>query len=201
MKLYTNSFSPNCRKVYAVEKHLGIELEHEHVDLRAGKQHEPEYLRLNPNGKVPTLVDGDVVLWESNAINAYLAGRQETALWPRSSERYNILRWVFWESNHLSKAVGTIIGQKLFNRENPDQAILESGYQDFQKYAGVLNNALESSSFLTGDTLTLADYSVAVWFGYQQVCELPMDEFGHVTRWLGQVAEAPGGSLLAPPQA
>ena len=59
MKLYTNLFSPNARKVHAVANELGTRLETHTVDLRAGEQRTPEYLALNPNGKVPTLVDGD----------------------------------------------------------------------------------------------------------------------------------------------
>ena len=199
MKLYTNTFSPNCRKVYAVAQHLGVDLEHETVDLQSGKQYEPDYLRINPNGKVPALVDGETTLWESNSINCYLAGIQDTELWPKSAERYNILRWMFWESNHLSKTVGKIIGQKIFNRANPDQAIIDAGIKDFRKYATVLNNSLETSTYLTGDTLTLADYSVAVWLGYAEICELPLDEFGQAKRWNEQVLQAPGGSVLPPP--
>jgi glutathione S-transferase len=94
MKLYTNLFSPNARKVHAVANELGIELDTHTVDLRAGEQRTPEYLALNPNGKVPTLVDGDTVLWESNAIICYLAGKGDTELWPKSAKRYDILRWI-----------------------------------------------------------------------------------------------------------
>ncbi|HEY8432099.1 MAG TPA: glutathione S-transferase N-terminal domain-containing protein, partial [Sandaracinaceae bacterium] len=73
MKLYDFPFSPNCRKVRAVAYELGIPLEYVHVDLFAGAQHRPEILAKNPNGRVPILEDGDLVLWESTAIIRYLA--------------------------------------------------------------------------------------------------------------------------------
>ncbi|MBW2688115.1 MAG: glutathione S-transferase family protein [Deltaproteobacteria bacterium] len=76
---------------------------------------------LNPNGKVPTLVDGDTVMWESNAIMCYLAGKGDTELWPKSAKRYDILRWMFWESNHLTNTLNVLFGQKFFSGGNPDQ--------------------------------------------------------------------------------
>ncbi len=133
MKLYTNLFSPNARKVHAVANELGIELETQTVDLRGGEQRTPEYLTLNPNGKVPTLVDGDTVLWESNAIMCYLAGKGDTDLWPKTAKRYDILRWMFWESNHLSNALNRLFFQKFFSGDNPDQALIELATKDFPK--------------------------------------------------------------------
>ncbi len=74
MKLYNANFSPNALRVRAVVYELGIEVEKIEVDIRGGNR-TPEYLKLNPNGKVPVLVDGDTVIWESRAINAYLASK------------------------------------------------------------------------------------------------------------------------------
>ena len=73
MKLYDFAPSPNCRKVRAVAYELGIELEHVPVDLLAGETRLPQFVAKNPNGRVPLLEDGDLLLWESNAITGYLA--------------------------------------------------------------------------------------------------------------------------------
>jgi glutathione S-transferase len=199
MKLYTNLFSPNARKVHAVAQELGIELETQTVDLRAGEQHTPEYFALNPNGKVPTLVDGDTTLWESNAILCYLGGKSDTDLWPKSAKRYEILRWMFWDASHFAPAIGKIIGQKIFNRDNPDQAVIDQGIKDFRKYAAVLDGALHGAHHITGDTLTLADFCVGVSLGYAQICELPLDEFQHVKRWWEALIDTPSGQTLLPP--
>ena len=84
MKLYTFPPSPNSRKIMAVAHYLGIELDVHFVDLTKGDQMKPEFLALNPNHKIPTLQDGDFVLWESNAIMQYLAASQsDRSLWPR----------------------------------------------------------------------------------------------------------------------
>jgi glutathione S-transferase len=198
MKLYTNLFSPNARKVHAVAHALDIELEAQTVDLRAGEQRTPEYLALNPNGKVPTLVDGDTVLWESNAIMCYLAGKGDTDLWPKSAKRYDILRWMFWESNHLTNALNRLFGQKFFNRDNPDQGIVERATKDFRKYAEVLDANLADNSYVTGDTLTLADFAIGVCFGYIVPLELPMEGLDNINRWWNAFSATPSGKILLP---
>jgi glutathione S-transferase len=198
MKLYTNLFSPNARKVHAVANELGIELETQTVDLRGGEQRTPEYLALNPNGKVPTLVDGDTVLWESNAIVCYLAGKGDTDLWPKSAKRYDILRWMFWESNHLSNALNRLFFQKFFSGDNPDQALIERATKDFRKYATVLDTHLANNTYVTGDTLTLADFTVGVGFGYAVPLELPLEGLDSINRWWGTFSATDSGSILLP---
>ena len=198
MKLYTNLFSPNARKVHAVANELGIELETQTLDLRAGEQRTAEYLALNPNGKVPTLVDGDTVLWESNAIMCYLAGKGDTELWPKSAKRYDILRWMFWESNHLTNALNHLFGQKFFNRDNPDQGIIDRATKDFRKYAEVLDAQLANNAHVTGDTLTLADFAIGVCFGYIQPLELPVEGLDNINRWWGTFSTTESGKLLLP---
>ncbi|MEM7137667.1 MAG: glutathione S-transferase family protein [Myxococcota bacterium] len=199
MKLYTNLFSPNARKVHAVAAELGIALDTETVNLQAREHRTPDYLALNPNGKVPTLVDGDTTLWESNAILCYLAGKQDTPLWPKSAQRYDILRWMFWEANHFSPPVGRLIGQKFFNRDNPDATIIEQALKEFRRFAGVLDQALHGKHFISGDALTLADFAVGVTLSYSAPLDLPTSEFQHVSRWWTALADTPAGKLLLPP--
>jgi glutathione S-transferase len=198
MKLYTNLFSPNARKVHAVAHELAIELDVRTVDLRAGEQRTPEYLALNPNGKVPTLVDGDTIMWESNAILCYLAGKKDTGLWPKSDERYDILRWMFWDSNHLSNALNRLFGQKFFNRANPDQGIIDRAAKDFRKYATILDTNLSGKEYVTGNTLTLADFTIGVGFGYIQLLELPVTGLDNLTRWWTALSSTDSGRLLLP---
>jgi glutathione S-transferase len=198
VKLYTNLFSPNARKVHAVAHELGIEFETHTVDLRGGEQRTPEYLALNPNGKVPTLVDGDTVLWESNAIMCYLAGKGDTELWPKSAKRYDILRWMFWESNHLTNALNRLFFQKFFNRENPDQDMIERATKDFRKYATILDGNLADKQYVTGDRLTLADFATGVAFGYAVPLDLPLDGLDNINRWWTTFSATDSGKILLP---
>lgn len=200
MKLYTNHFSPNCRKILGVAAHAGLSIDQEFVDLFKGAQKQPDFLAINPNGKVPVLVDGDTTLWESNAITCYVAGKADSDLWPKSNQRYDILRWMFWESNHWSRAIGTVIGQKIFNADNPDQAIIDKGIAEFRTFASVLDHHLSGRDFVSGEALTVADFSIAVWLGYTQVCELPVSEFGNIGAWNERLSSLPAWNEMHPPQ-
>ena len=203
MKLYSNPLSPNCRKVHALVKHLGLQLETETVDLMAGAQKQPAFLAINPNGKVPALVDGNKKMWESNALLAYLASKQDTTVWPKNDDRYEIIKWMSWESCHFAPAVGKIIGQVIFapmRGAKPDPAIIEQGIEDFRKHSAVANAQLATSKFLTGDKPTIADFAVAVWLSYEQICKLPLSDYPKLSGWWKAMKELPGGAELAAPR-
>ena len=102
MKLYCFPPSSNSRKVLAVVRQLGIDVETEIVDLSAGAQRRPEYLAIEPSGRTPALVDGDFRLGESNAIMQYLAATApQNGLWPRDERmRADISRWQCWQLAH-----------------------------------------------------------------------------------------------------
>jgi len=203
MKLYSNPLSPNCRKVHALVKHLGLKVDSETVDLRAGAQKQPAYLAINPNGKVPALVDGPKTMWESNAILGYLASKQDTSVWPKSDERYEIMKWMSWESCHFAPAVGKIIGQIIFapmRGAQPDRKIIGEGIEDFRKYAAVANAQLEKTQFLAGDKPTIADFAVSVWLSYEKICSLPLSDTPQLARWWKAMQEIPGGGELSAPK-
>ncbi len=203
MKLYENPLSPNCRKVHALVQHLGLQVETQTVNLQSGAQKEPDFLAINPNGKVPVLVDGKTTIWESNAILSYLASQKDTTLWPKNNERYQIMKWMYWEANHFAPAVSKLVGQYIFapmRGSQPDQAIIEDALKAFRTHAAVANGQLESTKFLTGETPTIADFSVAVWLGYTDICKLPMAEFKHLSRWWTDVQSLPGGKALLVPK-
>ena len=173
IQLYMDQ-SPHAWKVSVCLEELELPYELHHLRMALGEQKKPEYLKLNPNGKVPTLVDGELKLWESNAIMSYLATKADSDLWPKTNARYDIMRWMYWEGSHWAQAIGAAIGQKLFNKDNIDQDKLDKAYADFKQHAAVLNGHLEANKFLCGDNVTLADYAVSVWLGYTQPCELPL---------------------------
>jgi glutathione S-transferase len=95
------------RRVLALAKHLGVDAECIELDLMAGALKTPSYLAFNPNGKAPTLVDGDFVLWESSAIMTYLCIKAGSDMWPadRPDEQVQVLRWLSWNDSHWSRAV------------------------------------------------------------------------------------------------
>ncbi|MGH7331007.1 MAG: glutathione S-transferase family protein, partial [Polyangiaceae bacterium] len=163
MKLYLNPLSPNVRRVRLTAAVLGIALEEKILDFTKGEHKSPEYLALNANGAVPTLVDGDYVLTESRAIMQYLASKKpESGLLPKSeAERADVARWQFWDAAHFSPPMGTIVFEKavksMFGLGEPDEGKIKEALTNFQRFAAVLNHRLEGRDYVVGKQLTLAD--------------------------------------------
>ena len=138
------------RRVLALVKYLGLEAEFVEVDMMAGGFKKPNYVALNPNMKAPTLVDGDLVLWESSAIMAHLCIKAGSNMWPANTpaEQVEVLRWLSWNDNHWSVAVAPFyfehIVKATFGIGPPDREALKLKVGDLLKYAKVLN---ESSSW------------------------------------------------------
>jgi glutathione S-transferase len=108
MKLYySDVLSPH--KACAVARYLKSPVEFVYLDLVKGEQQAPAYLVLNPNGKVPTLVDGERVVWEADAVRCYLAERAGSELWPPDSGRQiEVIRWLSWNAQHFYRHGGSL---------------------------------------------------------------------------------------------
>lgn len=125
LKLYATPLSANGRKVLAVSRHLGLNPEIHDIDVYRGEGRSPEYLAVNPSGKIPTLIDGEFVLFESNAILLYLAeARGANRLWSSESrQRSRIAQWLFWESAHwqpvLIALLSGLVGHRLLPERIP----------------------------------------------------------------------------------
>jgi glutathione S-transferase len=204
MKLYGFPPSPNTWKVRAVAAHLGLPLELELVDLTKGQQRTPQFLTLNPTGRTPVLVDGDFILWESNAILQYLADQKTNSLWPNDArKRADIGRWLSWQLAHWGPEGCTpVIFQRVvkaaLNLGPPDDAVVAKGLDAFQRDARLLDTHLAKQKYLVGDDLTLADFSVASPLFLAARAELPLAPFGHLRDWFARVSALPAWAQTAP---
>jgi len=198
MKLYLNPLSPNVRRVRLTAAVLGLELEEKLLDFSKGEHKNPEYLALNPNGAVPTLVDGDFVLTESRSIMQYLASKKpESGLLPKDeAARADVTRWQFWDSSHFSPQLGTYTFEKLIKGMiglgEPDVAKLSEALTNFRRFAAVLNQRLEGRQYVVGNGLTLADLTLASSLMYAKQTEVPLAEFPNVERWFGRITALDG---------
>jgi glutathione S-transferase len=189
MKIYDFPLSPNCRKVRAVVYELGLKPEFVPVNIFKGEARKPEMLALNPNAKLPVLVDGDFVLWESNAIVSYLANG--TPLLPTSSrERADVDRWGDWQLAHLGPAIGKVAFERLVKpmtgQGAPDQAIVDVGTADFAKFTAVLEASLGSREYVAG-RLSVADFILASMYTIAATVGLEAAPYPRVNAWLGRV--------------
>jgi glutathione S-transferase len=204
MKLHVFPPSPNARKVMFVAQQLGIPHEVEIVDLGKGQQRTPEYLKLNPNAVMPTLTDGDFVLWESEAIMQYLCSKKPgQTLWPSDPRRQaDVSRWQFWTIANWSPACGTLIFERLvkglFGAGAPDPAREADGEARVHRYAKVLDDHLARRKFLVGDGLTLADVSCGVFLGFTGPARLPVRDCKELQRWSASLDAIPAWKATAP---
>jgi len=194
MRLYHNPISPNVRRVRLTAAVLGLELEEKMLDFARGEHKNPEYLALNPNGAVPTLVDGDFVLTESRAIMQYLASKKpESGLLPRDeAARADVTRWQFWDAAHFSPHIGSIAFERLIKAMmglgDPDTRKIEKALAGFRRFGAVLDKRLDGKSYVVGNQLTLADLTLASSLMYAKQAEIPVAELPHVQAWFSRIS-------------
>jgi glutathione S-transferase len=188
------------QRVLALIKYLGLQVECIELNLMAGELKTPEYARLNPNMKTPTLVDGDTVLWESSAIMAYLCIKAKSNMWPADNptEQIELLRWLSWDDCHWSPAVAPFyfehIVKTTFGIGAPDRDELKSQVGDFKKYAEVLEGHLADKQYVACGRLTIADFHLASMACYWREAEMPLQDYPHVVRWLDRLMQIPAWS-------
>lgn len=204
MRLYVHRLSPNGLKAIITAEHCGSPVELIDVDLGGGEQHGAAYRAINPNGRVPTLVDGSFVLWESNAIMQYLAEKaSETSIWPADvRSRADIARWQFWDVAHLGPAAKPFQWEYLIKAMlglgDPDQAALAAAEAPFRACADVLEATLGTQPYLAGERLTLADISVAATLIYAEAASIPLADYTAVQKWRQKVSAIPAWPVARP---
>jgi glutathione S-transferase len=198
MKLYI--FPPSSRALAAValKNHLALDCELQPIDLGRGDQLTPEYLALNPNKKMPTLEDDGFVVWESNAILFYMAAkRPDRGLWPSElKEQADVVRWLAWESAHWdAESCGMVAYEKaskaVLGLGPPDPAFIERGEKNFSRFAAVLDGSLKHKTWLVGERLTIADFSIGGFVPSAERLGLPVGNFPEIVRWYEGLSELP----------
>ena len=204
MKLYVNPISPNVRRARLTAAVLGIELEETVLDFTKGEHKSPTYLALNPNGSVPTLVDGDFVLTESRAIMQYLASKKpESGLVPADERtRADVTRWQFWDSSHFAPQLATLAFERLLRRRfgmgEPDATKVDEALKGFRRFAAVLDQRLAGKRYVVGDALTVADLTLAASLMYAKQADVPVGEFPNVEAWLTRIGEMDAWKKTSP---
>jgi glutathione S-transferase len=198
IELYALPPSPRAFKAIAVANHLGIEFTLHVIDLLKGEQKTPEYTALNPNQLMPTLKDGDYVLWESNAIAQYLACRKpQSGLLPTDERgRLDVTRWQFWDLAHWDPACEVLLLENFIKPNflgvtERDEPAVAKAMERFQRAAAVLDGQLKGKKFVTGDTLTLADFSLGAPLHYAAQGRFPMEAHGEIRRWHASLMALP----------
>ena len=204
MRLYNAGLSPNALRVRAVADELGIELELVEVNLRDAAAKRDMLQGLNPNLKVPVLIDGDFVLWESRAITAYLATlKPEAGLYPAEPRRRAIVdQWSYWHAVHLGPPMQRVNFERFmkgrFGMGAPDERAIEPQLKDLAQFLPVLDQGLAGKEWVAGE-LSLADFGLATTFPYRDVVGISLDRLPNVVRWIARLEARPSWQAAVAP--
>ena len=185
LQLYGNPASRAMRCLWMLEE-IGEPYQLLEKSTRADDLQTAEYLRLNPNARIPTLVDGDVVIWESMAINLYLAQKYEGPMHCSAPEVLGIAaQWSFWAMLEMEELLlDLLIHRALLPEFTRDPSRAERAELLLQKPLGVLNAALAGREFLSGGSFTVADLNVASILVWGKMARLGLSAHSEVKRWL-----------------
>lgn len=182
-KLYGISGSRALRSIWMMEE---VGIEYEHIPTTFGKDSkEAEYLAVNPNGRVPALVDGDLVLFESMAINLYLARTYGEQLLPDNpADEARTIQWSVWGISEIEPLQMQIVIQRLFTpEEKRDENVIEKATKGLNRPLQVLDDALADREYLLGDRFTVADLNVAAVMLLFNMAQIDYSAFPNIKQW------------------
>jgi len=195
--------TPNGIKASAMLEETGLPYEPHFVDFGSNDQMTPEFLSLNPNNKIPAIIDPDgpsgkpLPLWETGAILIYLAEKSGKLLPADPAERYETLQWLMWQMG----GVGPMFGQlgffhKFAGKEFEDRRPFERYRAESERLLKVLDARLNGRDYIMGDEYSIADVATWPWVrsvdGFYEAAELVgLDKLENVKRWLKACSSRP----------
>ncbi|MGI9285015.1 MAG: glutathione S-transferase family protein [Pseudomonadales bacterium] len=191
IELYTAA-TPNGWKVSIALEELGLPYKVNHIDIMEGHQHTPEYRKINPNGKIPAIVDRDadgLTIMESGAILLYLAEKTGQLMPTDLHGRMNVVQWLMFQMG----GVGPMQGQaNVFFRYFPEEipAAIERYHNETKRLYGVLEVQLEGRDFICGD-YSIADIANWSWISIHEWAGIEIDDLPNLQRWIERVGKRP----------
>ncbi|KAH9896997.1 glutathione S-transferase C-terminal-like protein [Cubamyces lactineus] len=170
LTLYGDVLGPNPLKVVIVLEELGLEYNTVSIDIHKGEHKGPEFTKINPNGRLPALVDhsnGDFTIWESDAILLYLVekyDKEHKLSVAQEDEKFQLIQWLFFQASGQGPYFGQAVWFMRFHPEKVPSAI-ERYQKEILRVFGVLESVLSKQEWLVGGKLTIADLSFIPWNG------------------------------------
>lgn len=194
LKIIGRDTSSNVQKVLWVCGELELPFEREDLGGPFGGNDNPEYRALNPNGRVPTIIDDGFVLWESNSCTRYLAAKHAAGtLYPDDLQaRGNAERWMDWQIATVSPTLVPVFwGMIRTKQEDRDLEAIEASRKKLSANIAIMDNHLENSKYMAGDSLTVGDIPLGItayrWFNM----EIEREPYHNVKRWYDLLCERP----------
>jgi glutathione S-transferase len=194
LRLLGRKSSSNVRKVIWALEELQVRYEREDVGGEFGRNRDPEFLALNPNGLVPVLIDGDLTLWESNSILRYLGAKYgDGALWESDpGKRALIDRWMDWQLTVVTPPVSLLTMALVFKPPKPlPPEEIGNAREKLARAFRILDRELSGKSFLGGDRLSLADIAVGLVAYRWLALPIERESVTNLQRWYAGLSARP----------
>lgn len=189
VKLYGSSMSRAGRSLWALEE-AGVKFE----QVLVAEPRKPEYLKINPNGHVPALDDNGTILWESMAINLYVAEKYGKApLWPSTVEGHGACyQWSLWCMTEVeTPMIDVFMHRIMLPPEQRDEKVAVAALEKLKAPMKVLDDHLQKSDYLLGKDFTIADLNVASVLSIAQYIQLDLSVTPRAQKWLQKCLERP----------
>jgi glutathione S-transferase len=192
LKIYGVARSRAYRTLWMATE-LGLAYEHIKVDFADGRTRRPEHLALNPNGHVPVIDDDGFILWESMAINLYLAKKYGAGrLYPqRLEDEARAWQWSFWGMTEVERPALSVLLNRIGPEERRDTAAADAAEQNLAAPLGVLDGALAATPYLLGQDFTVADLNVASILSWARQARVDLAAFPTAAAWLKTCHDRP----------
>jgi glutathione S-transferase len=198
LEVYCDPCSVNSRKVLAGLDLLGTEYKFNYVNYFTGEHKEEGYLKLNPNGTMPTAIDGDCAITESNAILQYAADHThggDSPAYPKDiKKRADVNKWLLWEASVWFPSCYVYLVEyvvKPLLGAQPDEAVIEGEAVKWHKLASVLEGQLSKTKFIAGDEISIADIAMAAPMHLRKQQRLPLDGYPKLLQWMEGIEKLP----------
>ena len=193
--------TPNGQKIHIMLEECGLDYETHWVDIDKGEQFEPEFLMINPNNKIPALVDhggptGEISLFESGAILLYLAVKTGKFLPSEPVRKWDTIQWLMWQMGGFGPMLGQAHHFNAYAPMKPDGPVVlpyaqERYTNEGRRLYGVLDRHLGDHEWVAADEYTIADMAIFPWCRLAERQRQNLDDFPNVKRWFDQIVARP----------
>jgi|SRR5579883_263539 len=190
--------SPNVQKIYIMLEETKLPYKEQFVDVWKGEQYNPDFIKINPNSKIPAIVDHDgpggkpITIFESGAILIYLAEKTGHFLPKEPHQRYETLQWLFFQTSGVGPMFGQFTHFKMFAPKDLNNSYAMARYQtEVRRLYEVMEKRLGQSKYLAGDDYTIADIATFPWTRNHDVQGVKWEDNPNLARWFKSIEERP----------
>ena len=190
--------SPNVQKIYIMLEETKLPYKEHFVDVWKGDQYSPDFIKINPNSKIPAIVDSDgpggkpITVFESGAILIYLAEKTGQFMPKDAAKRYDVLQWLFLQTSSIGPMFGQFTHFKMFAPKDKDNSYSMGRYQtEVKRLYEVLEKRLANSKYLAGDDYSIADIATFPWTRNHDIQGVKWEDNPNLARWFKAIDERP----------